>query len=131
MFCCILLFLSSMRRHTVCALVTGVQPCALPIFPQERYGICGSGLARESYLIDHTELDPCRLPTFIQHTELIATRLIEGPVNAVLIGTVAHRGAKIGRASCREGVCQDASISVVAALLQKKTQIPLKTISTV
>src|SRR3546814_8320269 len=28
------LFFSSRRRHTRCALVTGVQTCALPIFPQ-------------------------------------------------------------------------------------------------
>src|SRR3546814_10271175 len=27
-------FFSSRRRHTSCALVTGVQTCALPIFPQ-------------------------------------------------------------------------------------------------
>src|SRR3546814_4984006 len=30
--CCILFFFSSRRRHTRCALVTGVQTCALPIF---------------------------------------------------------------------------------------------------
>src|SRR3546814_10159605 len=30
MMCCF--FLSSRRRHTICALVTGVQTCALPIF---------------------------------------------------------------------------------------------------
>src|SRR3546814_17137845 len=28
-----MLFLSSRRRHTRCALVTGVQTCALPIYP--------------------------------------------------------------------------------------------------
>src|SRR3546814_3825388 len=35
-FCCVLLcffFFSSRRRHTRCALVTGVQTCALPISP--------------------------------------------------------------------------------------------------
>src|SRR3546814_10272091 len=26
-------FLSSRRRHTICAVVTGVQTCALPIYP--------------------------------------------------------------------------------------------------
>src|SRR3546814_8057711 len=30
--CCVLFFFSSRRRHTRCALVTGVQTCALPIF---------------------------------------------------------------------------------------------------
>src|SRR3546814_3252144 len=29
-----LFFFSSRRRHTICALVTGVQTCALPISPQ-------------------------------------------------------------------------------------------------
>src|SRR3546814_18853496 len=29
--CCLIFFLSSRRRHTRCALVTGVQTCALPI----------------------------------------------------------------------------------------------------
>src|SRR3546814_17513369 len=33
MFCtCFIFFFSSRRRHTRCALVTGVQTCALPIF---------------------------------------------------------------------------------------------------
>src|SRR3546814_9510529 len=31
-FCCSSLFFSSRRRHTRCALVTGVQTCALPIY---------------------------------------------------------------------------------------------------
>src|SRR3546814_6630567 len=33
MFCFVFFFLSSRRRHTICALVTGVQTCALPISP--------------------------------------------------------------------------------------------------
>src|SRR3546814_7595448 len=31
-FCVLVFFFSSRRRHTRCALVTGVQTCALPIF---------------------------------------------------------------------------------------------------
>src|SRR3546814_9206248 len=31
--CSVLFFFSSRRRHTICALVTGVQTCALPISP--------------------------------------------------------------------------------------------------
>src|SRR3546814_1266873 len=33
--CVLFFFFSSRRRHTRCALVTGVQTCALPIFPSE------------------------------------------------------------------------------------------------
>src|SRR3546814_6726470 len=32
MFYCVIFFFSSRRRHTRCALVTGVQTCALPIY---------------------------------------------------------------------------------------------------
>src|SRR3546814_5219022 len=31
---CLFFFFSSRRRHTRCALVTGVQTCALPIYPK-------------------------------------------------------------------------------------------------
>src|SRR3546814_3840078 len=35
---CFLFFFSSRRRHTRCALVTGVQTCALPILLRQVYG---------------------------------------------------------------------------------------------
>src|SRR3546814_3783836 len=34
----VIFFFSSRRRHTRCALVTGVQTCALPISAQKLYG---------------------------------------------------------------------------------------------
>src|SRR3546814_4443284 len=36
MWCLSFFFFSSRRRHTRCALVTGVQTCALPIYPAGR-----------------------------------------------------------------------------------------------
>src|SRR3546814_4509988 len=36
-----LVFFSSRRRHTRCALVTGVQTCALPISPAVEVALCG------------------------------------------------------------------------------------------
>src|SRR3546814_12661119 len=43
MSCSFSFFFSSRRRHTRCALVTGVQTCALPIsLPIPTHGICGS-----------------------------------------------------------------------------------------
>src|SRR3546814_16015485 len=33
---CCFFFFSSRRRHTRCALVTGVQTCALPILPEDK-----------------------------------------------------------------------------------------------
>src|SRR3546814_7644601 len=35
---CVVFFFSSRRRHTRCALVTGVQTCALPIYGRLGYG---------------------------------------------------------------------------------------------
>src|SRR3546814_4286683 len=37
-------FFSSRRRHTRCALVTGVQTCALPIYSAAPRGYCPSGV---------------------------------------------------------------------------------------
>src|SRR3546814_507506 len=37
--CCLYFVFSSRRRHTRCALVTGVQTCALPIYPARSGGI--------------------------------------------------------------------------------------------
>src|SRR3546814_5839849 len=34
--CSVMFFFASRRRHTRCALVTGVQTCALPIYHQQR-----------------------------------------------------------------------------------------------
>src|SRR3546814_10555499 len=34
---CICFFCSRRRRHTSCALVTGVQTCALPIYPRDMH----------------------------------------------------------------------------------------------
>src|SRR3546814_4944350 len=58
-----LFFFSSRRRHTRCALVTGVQTCALPIFtrqarrvPPDGYGAQGS-LRGGSRATDDASLD--------------------------------------------------------------------------
>src|SRR3546814_21068180 len=63
---CNYFFFSSRRRHTRCALVTGVQTCALPISGQ-----CGATAVRGRQLRLHHD-----------------------------------RFREIGRASCRERVCQ-------------------------
>src|SRR3546814_5427741 len=49
MFVVLLLFVSSRRRHTSCALVTGVQTCALPIFQRHRQIELRAGLLRRSF----------------------------------------------------------------------------------
>src|SRR3546814_12566204 len=65
--CSVLFFFSSRRRHTRCALVTGVQTCALPISRSDRiladaeavlrrHGERGSGLTRRTRKYRHSGL---------------------------------------------------------------------------
>src|SRR3546814_1326066 len=73
-------FFSSKRRHTICALVTGVQTCALPIWG----GSC----------LPWRRTRPGHRPTAAARRHRPAHRCGPGPC------------AEIGRASCRERVCQ-------------------------
>src|SRR3546814_3363294 len=83
-------FLSIRRRHTRCALVTGVQTCALPIsriVPNARPGTMHKKRAAANTtcsVIDH-------------HQNM--------PGGAYFVG-IRPSAAEIGRASCRERVCQ-------------------------
>src|SRR3546814_6782011 len=80
--CFFFFFFSSRRRHTRCALVTGVQTCALPIFPSVPPHAC----------VNEAPL----------HHEAVAVFAHFFPY------TDGERGVamQIGRASCRERVCQ-------------------------
>src|SRR3546814_5882445 len=82
-YTCLMLFVfSSGRRHTRCALMTGVQTCALPIFPTSSVSL----RSRTSV-------------AFFRSTCSTHTRSAKecGPISAI---------REIGRASCRERVCQ-------------------------
>src|SRR3546814_948017 len=94
-------FLSSRRRHTRCALVTGVQTCALPIF--------------RSLIHPYFEFrakDPVGWDYWIQLLQKEnGTELYDRAINRNLSIVLRrylnclHR-SEIGRASCRERVCQ-------------------------
>src|SRR3546814_4847030 len=77
-------FFSSRRRHTRCALVTGVQTCALPI---------------SAHLLDATmtrhQQGVADLHFFIEFFDILGG-----------IDRQANKMDEIGRASCRERVCQ-------------------------
>src|SRR3546814_6237667 len=94
LFCVVFLlfFFSSRRRHTRCALVTGVQTCALPI----------SLLALALFLAGAAAAS----------TASASGRVVVGwfpPERrglAMGIRQMAQPVGEIGRASCRERVCQ-------------------------
>src|SRR3546814_8757952 len=95
-------FFSSRRRHTICALVTGVQTCALPIsewFDYDRTTAMlplAPGMSSVVLTLDNEQA---------QHLAAMPLDRL-GPQLAAL---TRHRwGAmeEIERASCRERVCQ-------------------------
>src|SRR3546814_8065113 len=102
----LLCFFSSRRRHTRCALVTGVQTCALPIPPR-----------RDSGYRDYSEADIHRLQ-FIANARDLGFPIEEIRVlldlwsdrdraSAEVKALAESRAAdQIGRASGRERVCQ-------------------------
>src|SRR3546814_8198441 len=88
MYMLLCFFFSSRRRHTRCALVTGVQTCALPI-SVEVLGVAVSFLTLDG--LSHMLLPAVNLALF----------------NTSLVIRLARAGTReeIGRASCRERVC--------------------------
>src|SRR3546814_1742545 len=94
---------SSRRRHTRCALVTGVQTCALPILPGDMFLI-----ANHVSWIDILALGGATGTAFVAHDGIAAWPAIGwlAAQNNTLFVARERRGAPIGRASCRERVGQ-------------------------
>src|SRR3546814_8303685 len=82
-------FFSSRRRHMRCALVTGVQTCALPI--------CGLGVLA-------TNLEVPVVADTTVGTDLLEARDVVTEGGEKLVTNELF--GQIGRASCRERVCQ-------------------------
>src|SRR3546814_8701558 len=103
-------FFSSRRRHTRCALVTGVQTCALPILDRKAYdktrskvmksiktvGVVGAGAMGRgiAQIAAQAGLDVLLFDLNAQAIEAARENLQQ------------MWGKQIGRASCRERVCQ-------------------------
>src|SRR3546814_7945893 len=88
--CCF--FFSSSRRHTRCALVTGVQTCSLPIYRRNRRR-AGSPRQRAS--------SNSMISTPVACSSRSKPSVIFGDND-----TSKGENREIGRASCRERVCQ-------------------------
>src|SRR3546814_5259201 len=92
-------FFSSRRRHTRCALVTGVQTCALPI-------------SQATLVNARTELARSEtLAALGRQIGKIDRRQFPADVFRRIMGEEMHAShdriaREIGRASCRERVCQ-------------------------
>src|SRR3546814_10049534 len=72
-----LFFFSSRRRHTRCALVTGVQTCALPISGTHRKPVVARGEALEPAIaVDHPPGENVAELAIIEHQVEITARVI-------------------------------------------------------
>src|SRR3546814_8707004 len=99
LFVCFFFFFSSRRRHTSCALVTGVQTCALPIL---------GGAPMPPALMERLEQQlGVTVQTSWGMTELSPLGTAASPADTERDASLSGRPAEIGRASCRERVCQD------------------------
>src|SRR3546814_6657287 len=99
--CCeLIFFFSSRRRHTRCALVTGVQTCALPIL-----------FAAKDLIAAFQKYAPDVLTAVVPAVEqaegdLGFLRLAPDPWAQAPDISIDYAIMAIGRASCRERVCQ-------------------------
>src|SRR3546814_7869516 len=109
-------FFSSRRRHTRCALVTGVQTCALPIY-SERFSNVTYSIMNNLYHFDyatefrnrHNRIPP--VGSFAVSDELYGDFVSWLDKKDFDYRTSSEQimdrlREEIGRASCRERVCQ-------------------------
>src|SRR3546814_8208511 len=91
-------FFSSRRRHTRCALVTGVQTCALPI--------SALPVLRKDFMIDPWQIVESR--SIGADCILLIMAAVDDALAADIEAAALELGmdVQIGRASCRESVCQ-------------------------
>src|SRR3546814_3923179 len=97
-------FFSSRRRHTICALVTGVQTCALPI----SMSTVADKVAH--HVVDRRVAAQDRSMKVTHNGVSLADDLT---VQTAGVEPMDVLHVEIGRASCRERVCQYVLISVV------------------
>src|SRR3546814_5208427 len=101
-------FFSCRRRHTRCALVTGVQTCALPICGGGPPVLKPSALTRRDRVATETSSEPSiegsrsTLATLPENCPRLPTR--SATENSRTTSPPCCR--ENGRASCRERVCQ-------------------------
>src|SRR3546814_18981945 len=111
---------SSRRRHTRCALVTGVQTCALPISPGALQLPPGKRKHDEFFGDVETYRHELvvRLPITAAAGATQAAFVVSSK-GCADIGICYPPHKEIGRATCRDRVCQYVSISVVGESLKK------------
>src|SRR3546814_8490816 len=117
MFRVVCFFFSSRRRHTRCALVTGVQTCVLPICLMQAVSPVLSAIEDIPLIVLAASTETSCLTTAMKlgvsayltsdtplATMLDAIRLLSS--GWMIYPAFKQEETQIGRASCRERVCQ-------------------------
>src|SRR3546814_2191090 len=101
-------FLSSRRRHTSCALVTGVQTCALPIYLYDIWILTKTFDFAPDRLARAIAATFARRQTAIpaDRPDALTPAFAEDPLKQRQWAAFASDIDQIGRASCRDRVCQ-------------------------
>src|SRR3546814_2772958 len=99
----LLFFFSSRRRHTRCALVTGVQTCALPICPVGVNTAVGFLAGEAQPTAVFTPTGRPALAGYAWTRSRLVLDVLDDVRNRI---EVVAPSAEIGRAPCRESVCQ-------------------------
>src|SRR3546814_18859905 len=117
--CCpsLFFFFSSRRRHTRCALVTGVQTCALPISLQPFHEVFRRHSHRQAEKLAARGARPLRLRP-------CAGTSTGGDRRLVRQVWLRRPGPEIGSASCRERARQYVSIPAAALSFNKTHHHP-------
>src|SRR3546814_14299791 len=107
-------FFSSRRRHTRCALVTGVQTCALPICK----GVLNNRISEHVFTLLGNIGVPHHFIRRLNMREQLIRQFEILPIEVIVPNVGARtpwKRLESGRASCRARVCAYGVISVDAA----------------
>src|SRR3546814_21024758 len=129
-------FFSSRRRHTRCALVTGVQTCALPIYsgfglqPRQRRANAGcldaerragANEVGDRALLRIAGIEQVETPRPRTHRVAAGPYRIPSFVNIRQFMQLIMGAWKTGRETCRQRVFQKVSISVAPFIFKQIT----------
>src|SRR3546814_18841570 len=119
----VVFFFASRRRHTRCALVTGVQTCALPICASADGRLLGSDNNWRSATALNTRGFNAIQATAIRLTDPRAVMaMMTLRRNRIARAGLVRMAKEIGREPCRERVCQYGEIEVVGVAIKNKKQ---------
>src|SRR3546814_9700019 len=104
MYLLVFFFFSSRRRHTRCALVTGVQTCALPISSGPVSNEITTAPPR--IFLKESDMNHYEAKQADRKARLEARAVQADAQAATTYDRAKQMGEEIGRASCRERVCK-------------------------